>query len=100
MRILSCVLFHGIWRPPVGVPFAQDGINGASLHLVVTRPDSLLFIISGIVGIVRQGIVFFLKLCNRRLKLWDRSADIRQFDDVSLWLLREFTEFRQRIQSP
>src|SRR5262249_61162520 len=75
MRIPSCILLHAIGRAAVGVAFAQDGIDGASLHLVISRPDSLLFVICRLVWIVWQVLAFFFKLPGCCLSLEELRAD-------------------------
>ena len=100
MRVLSRVLLHGFWSAPVRVAFAQHRIHGAAFDLVVARADGLLFFIGGLVGIVGQCVALGLEFRDGGLQLRNRSADVRQLDDVGFRLCRELAQFGQRIGNP
>ena len=97
MRVLASVVLYSLRRAAVRIAFAEDRVHRAALDLVVSGLDVLLVIISGNLGIVRQGEPTFLQLGNGGLQLRDRCADVGKLDDIRLGLERERTQLGEGI---
>ena len=83
--------------PPVGVAFAEDGVDGAAQGLGVAGLDLPFLVVLGILGIVGQRIALRLELLDGFLELGDRGADVGQLDDVGLGRQGQLTELSQIV---
>ena len=97
MRVIPRILLDRLGGTSIGIAFAEDGINRATLDLVITRLDFLFLVTLGLIRIVRKLVSLALQLRNGRLQLRDRRADIRQLDDVRFRCGRQIAELGERI---
>ena len=97
VRVLARVVLHRLRGAAVGVSFAQHGIDRAPLHCVIAFLGLSFRIIPRRIRIIGQGKTLLLQFGDGRFELRDRSADVRQLDDVGLGLQRERAEFRECI---
>ena len=100
MRVLAGVALDRGGGPPVGVPFPEDGVDGAARHLLVAALDLPLLRRGRLVGVVGQRVPLGLQLGDGRLELRDGGADVRQLDDVGLGRRRQPAEFGQGVADP
>ena len=99
VRVLARVVLHRLRGAAVGVSFAQHGIDRAPLHLVIALLGLSFLIIPRRIRIIGQGKTLLLQFGDGGFELRDRSADVRQLDDVGLGLEGESAEFRECIGS-
>ena len=99
-RVLLGVFFYCFRRPPVGVSFPQNRVNGASENFGISCMKLFLRVGFRLLGIIREFIPLLLQFLDGGFQLGDRSTDIRQLDDIGLWLLGELTQIRQFIRLP
>ncbi len=100
LGVLLGVSLHGHGGPPVGVPLAQDRVDGAAQDPGVTGVDLLLGLGLGILGIVGDLVALRLELRDGLQELGQRSADVRQLDDVGLGLQGQLTQEAQVVRDP
>ena len=97
VRVLAGVALHRRRRAAVRVAFAQNGVDGRALDLVVGRPGRLLRVGGRVVGVVGQRVAGGLQLGDRGLELRDRGRDVGQLDDVGLGRLGQGAELGQGV---
>ena len=97
VRVLAGVALHRRRRATVRVAFAQHGVDGRSLDLVVGRPGRLLVVGGRVVGVVGQRVAGGLQLGDRDLELRDRRRHVGQLDDVGLGRLGQGPELGQGV---
>ena len=95
--VLTRISLDRQWRTAVAVSFAQNGVDGASLDAVVTRPGLTLFGGDGLVRKVGHVEALRLQLDDGPLKLRNRRRNVGKFDDVRLRSLGEIAQFLERI---
>jgi hypothetical protein len=92
------VALHRRRHTPIRVAFAQHGIHRAAEHLRVAQLGALLDVVLRLLGIGGHRVTLLLQLLDRRLQLRNRSADVRQLDDVGHRRLREIAELREIVR--
>ncbi len=97
VRVLAGVVLHGQRRAAVRVAFTQDRVYCGALDLVVAGADGRFLIGGGVVRVIRQVVALALELGDGGLQLRDRSADVRQLDDVGFRRLCQFTQFSKGV---
>ena len=97
VRVLAGILLHRLRGAAVGVPLAEDRVDGAPLDLVVAGADPLLRLGGRVLRIVGEFVSLRLELGDCRLELGNGGADVRELDDVRLGPEREGAEFGQSV---
>src|SRR4030095_622185 len=90
MRIIFGVLLDRRGSPPIGVPLSQYWVNRAALHLVIASFNIFFLLVLRLLRVVRNSITLGLQFGDGSLHLGNGSADIRELDDIGLWLLSPF----------
>ena len=96
--ILLRVIFHRASDSTIRVAFTQHGIDSAAKDFCITTSDFFFLFGRWLAGKIRDVVAVCLQLCNGDRKLRDRRADIRQLDDVGVWLLDHLAEFCQSVR--
>ena len=99
VRILLREAFDGIGSAAVGVSFAQNRVDGRTETDGVTCLKLALFIGLRIFRIVGKIVSMFLKFGDTLFELWNRSGDIREFDDIGFRFLHQFAECREVVRN-
>lgn len=97
MRVGFCKLLDGLGGATVGVAFAEDGVDGRALDLVVAGFDVLFVVRLGGVGVVWDVVALGLKLGDAGLELGDGGGDVGELDDVCLGGLGEEAEVGELV---
>ena len=97
MRVLAGILLDGLGSTAVGVSLAEDGVDGASLDLVIAGADLLIGIGLRVIRIIRELVSLRLKFGDGCLELRNGGADVWELDDISLWLERQSPQFSKGV---
>jgi hypothetical protein len=100
MRVPAGVALHRGGGAPVGVPFPENGVDGAARHLLVAGLDLPLLCRGRLVGVVGKVVPLGLELGDGGLQLGDGGADVRELDDVGLGRLGQRAQLGQRVADP
>src|SRR5690606_31219171 len=92
VRMVAGIGFNRRRRTAVGVPLAQDRVDGAALDLVVAAEGVALGVVGRIVGVVGDGEPACLQLAYGGLELRHRGADVGQLDDVGFRLVGQVAQ--------
>ena len=98
VRVLARILLDRLGGAAIRVAFAQHRIHRAAQAFAVALLDVLFFVGLRIPGIVGDRVTLVLQFLDGGRELRNRSADVRQFDDVGLRQLRQFAQFGQVVR--
>ena len=98
MWVFTCVVFYGFWRAAIGVPFAEDGVDGGSEHFGVAGAGVFFSVRLRVFGELGERESLGLEFCDGGFQLGDGSADIGKLDDVGFGFEGQRSEFGEGVR--